>query len=124
MFVQTADVSDIQQETADAISNLAAATASDRATVATLIETKIKLTQELITFNSKLVNVLESYKQLIAKLRSSSTKQKKKIPHYCYTCGSGQWHSNNRCCNKFAHHKDEATEKNEMGGSNATLKTD
>ena len=50
-FVQTSDDSDLKQETADAIANLATATAADRATVATLIETNSKFTQELITVN-------------------------------------------------------------------------
>ena len=45
VFVQTADESDLQQETADAIANLATTTADDRATVATLIKTNSKLTQ-------------------------------------------------------------------------------
>ena len=44
VFVQTADNSDIQQETVDAIVNLAATTAADRATVATLTKTYSKLT--------------------------------------------------------------------------------
>ena len=44
-FVHTANDSDLQQETADAIANLATATAADRATVATLIETNSKFTQ-------------------------------------------------------------------------------
>ena len=53
-FIQTSANSDLQQETADAIEKLATATAADRATVATLINTNTKLTQELITVNSKL----------------------------------------------------------------------
>ena len=104
--------------------NLATGTAAERATVATLIETNSKLTQELITVNSKLVVALESKTCLTAKLGSYRTKQKNKGPHYCYTCDSGQWHSSNRCRTKVAHHKDEATKDNKMGGSTATFKTD
>ena len=70
-FVQTAADTDLQQETADAIANLATA---DRATVATLIETNSKLAQELITVNSKLVIALESNKRLTSKLGISITK--------------------------------------------------
>ena len=124
MSVQTSNDSDLQQEMVDAIANLATATDADSATVSVLTKTNTKLTQELITVNSKLVIALESNKRRTAKLGNSSTKQKNKGPHYCYTCGSGQWHSSNLCCTKFAHHKDEATEENKMGGSTDTFKTD
>ena len=123
-FVQTSDDSDLKQETADAIANLATATAADRATVATLIHTNSKLTQELIIINPKLVIALETNKRLTAKIGSSSTKQKKKGPYYCYTCGYGQWHSSNRCITKGSHHKDEAIKDNKIKGSTATFKID
>ena len=45
----------LQQETVDAIANLATAMASDRAAIAQLMSTVERLTAELVTVNAKLV---------------------------------------------------------------------
>jgi hypothetical protein len=126
---------DIQQETVDAIANLATATASDRATVASLTATNSRLTLELIAVNAKLVKALEANKQrqvtttggrsnTTTRGRASTTtngdrerSQKTPGPHYCFKCGSNVWHTSARCWSKKAGHQDEATEENKMGGS-------
>ena len=80
VFVQTADESDLQQETADAIEKLATATAADRATVATLINTNTKLTQELITVNSKLFIACKSTNGLLPKSEAPAQNRKRRGP--------------------------------------------
>ena len=58
----TANLDDgyLQQETVDAISNLAKATASDRAAIVQLTGTAMRLTTELATVNMKLVVDLQT----------------------------------------------------------------
>jgi hypothetical protein len=126
MDQQTVDHQDIQQDTVDAIANLATATAADRTTVATLTATNSRLTQELLAVNAKLVRALEQNRNRPSKpkddtLRDASgnrvRSQKTQGPHYCFKCGSGVWHASAQCWSKKPGHKDEASETNKMGGS-------
>jgi hypothetical protein len=130
--------SDLQLETAEAIANLATATASDRATVATLTDTNSKLAAEIIALNSKLMKALMQNKTLTSQLSvcgannsgGSGTnntggrrQQLNKGPMYCWSCGSGVWHTGNKCWHKVAGHKADATEENKQGGSTVTFET-
>ena len=117
---------DIQQETVDAIANLATATAADRTTVATLTETNRRLTLELVAVNAKLVKALEANKAAGSggghpQSSGGRSAQKTKGPHYCWHCGSSVWHPSARCWSKKEGHRDDATEDNKMGGSTRTF---
>jgi hypothetical protein len=130
--VQNDDEAYIQHETAEAIANLATATASDRATVASLTATNSKLTLELIACNAKLVKALETIKSQGQpnrepggsgrNRRQATQRQKTQGPHYCHTCGSGVWHASSSCWSKKSGHQDAATEENKMGGSTKAFK--
>ena len=50
---------EIQQETVDAIANLATATVADQATVETLMATDSCLSKEIIVVNQKLVKIMK-----------------------------------------------------------------
>ena len=54
----------LQQETVDAIANLAAATASDRAAIAQLTATLERLTADLVTMNTKLIAALQTQRSI------------------------------------------------------------
>jgi hypothetical protein len=91
------DQHNIQQDTVDAIANLATATAANRSTVATLSATNSKLVAEILVLNAKLVKALEANRnggpdRSGRNERNGRTGQKKQGPHYCYRCGSGIWH--------------------------------
>ena len=119
----------IQQETVDAIANLAKATADDQATVETLTATNSQLSKEITVFNQKLVKLMEENKNLRAKSAAGSRGSdceghKKKGPFYCFHCGSVMWHRSRTCWSKNPGHKDNATEDNKIGGSAAILKSE
>ena len=87
-----------RQETVDAISNLAIATASNHVLVATLTATNSTLAAALAMINSKLVTALQDFSRLtgtIAELRRKleypNTETTPEVGwakrHYCWTCG-------------------------------------
>jgi hypothetical protein len=131
---------DLQLETAEAIANLATATASDRSTFATLTDTNSKLAAEIIALNSKLMKALMQNKTLTSQLsvcgsggsgsggappanNGGKRRQQNKGPMYCWSCGSGVWHNGTTCWHKAAGHKPDATEAAKQGGSTVTFET-
>jgi uncharacterized protein YlxW (UPF0749 family) len=110
------------QDTVDAITQLAKATASDRGTVATLTTT-----------NAKLATQLESAQAQIAQLKNESTALKNKIKpawqdqrpikttnndSYCWSHGYqvAKSHTSATCNMKKSGHQDAANKSNPMGG--------
>jgi hypothetical protein len=92
-----------QQDTVNAIANLATATAHDRSTVATLTSTNRDLSNELTTVNRKLVSALTEIARLTS-LSSNSSAGSTSRPgagfepkHYCWSCGYRCTHYSSRC---------------------------
>jgi hypothetical protein len=116
---------DLQLETAEAIANLATATAADRTSVASLTATISKLTAELSEANTKLYRLAERNGQRNNSNSNSSNHTDSRPctagPHYCHTHGSQVWYKGPQCRSKGRNHKDEATEENKMGGSTQTF---
>jgi hypothetical protein len=106
-----------QQDTVDAIANLATATAHDRQTVATLSATNSALTTELTSVNRKLVNALLEISKLHAANQTSPTNAPAEPKHYCWSCGYRQTHYSSRCPNPKEGHKKAAKASDTMGGS-------
>ena len=104
-------------ETAEALANLASATASDRATVASLTTTNEKLTAQLGQLTNQLslamTKIAEMEKLLAAKPVNLSTRS------YCWTHGFrvSKNHNSESCKNPAPGHKKEATATNRKGGS-------
>jgi hypothetical protein len=113
---------DSMQETAEAIAQLATATASDRCTVATLTTT-----------NDKLANQLEAAHALIAQLKSEIVTLKNKIKlvwqgqrptrttnndSYCWShgCQVAKSHTSATCNVRKTGHQETATKIETMGG--------
>jgi small-conductance mechanosensitive channel len=113
---------DSMQETAEAIDQLATATASDRGTVATLTTT-----------NAKLANQLEAAHALIAQLKSENASLKGKIKpawqgqrpakttkndSYCWSHGYqvAKWHTSATCNVRKNRHQEAVTKVDTMGG--------
>ena len=71
-----------QQETVYAISNLATATASDRATVATLTATISTLTSALTACQLQLVEELQNLANLTTSLADINKKSQRKATHH------------------------------------------
>jgi translation initiation factor 2B subunit (eIF-2B alpha/beta/delta family) len=110
------------QDTVDAISQLATATASDRGTVATLTTT-----------NANVANQLEAAHTLIAQLKNEIATLKNKIKpawqgqrpvkttnkdSYCWSHGYqvAKSHTSSTCNMKKSGHQDAATKIDTMGG--------
>jgi predicted RNase H-like nuclease (RuvC/YqgF family) len=110
------------QDTVDAITQLATATASDRGTVATLTTT-----------NAKLANQLEAAHALIAQLKNEIATLENKIKpawqgqrsvkttnndSYCWSHGYqvAKSHTSATCNMKKSRHQDAATKIDTMGG--------
>jgi hypothetical protein len=118
-----------QQETIDAIANLATATAADRTAVANLTTTVSDLTTALAKSNSKLVSALERITALTQQLSTSKTgshRSNGRLPasadssgrsHYCWTCGYRSPHSSWNCESPGEGHQKRATRANTMSGS-------
>ena len=116
-----------QQDTVNAIANLATATAHDRQTVATLSATNSTLTLELAAANKQLVTALLDVTKLNVKLcalqaiSSGGTNPPEPVvpKHYCWSCGFRQTHYSSRCPNPKPGHQRAAKASDTMGGSTA-----
>ena len=121
-----------QQQTIDAIANLATATAADRSAVAALSGTVSELTKDLSKANAKLVAALEKISLLTQQLASSrlgrnprgnpaptndSSAHSSARSHYCWTCGHKSEHSSWNCETPATGHQKRATRTNTMNGS-------
>ena len=119
-----------EQRTIDAIANLATATASDRATVASLTTTIAELTIELKTTQAKLVKALESNANLAASKTNKDNRnlsvpvrpagRKKPVNrHYCSTHGFLCTHHSGECPDPGPGHIVTAKSRNTQGGCQA-----
>ena len=112
-----------QQQTIDAIANLATATAADRNAVAALSSTVSSLTTDLSKANTKLVSALEKIAQLTQQLAASKmgrnlrTGDSSGRSHYCWTCGHKSAHSSSNCETPGTGHQKRATRLNTLNGS-------
>ncbi len=115
-----------QQETIDAIANLATATAADRTAVANLTTTVADLTIALGKCNGKLVGALERVNVLTQQLAAykAGTNTRNPAPndssgrsHYCWTCGYRSPHSSWNCETPATGHQKRATRANTLNGS-------
>lgn len=109
-----------QQETIDAIANLATATSHDRASVATLTATNSTLTAELTKVNAKLVNALQDNLKLAEKLAAKSPTpggERQEARHYCWSCGYRCTHASFKCTVPKPGHQKGAKAADIMGGS-------
>ena len=122
------DYNDHQEQTIEAIANLATATSSDRATVAQLTRTIAQLTADLKTAQDKVVKTLEENvslaKQLAQTKRGSAnnaspatTNEPGAKVHYCWTHGFECDHSSFKCTDQKEGHQRHATARNTMNGS-------
>ena len=119
-----------QQDTVEALANLATATASDREAVANLTSTNKALMDELAKVNAELINALKKINfmgQTIADLKAKNSNTTSPTPtlghnHYCWSCGFKSPHPSYKCINKKQGHQDKATKYNIMDGSKATYK--
>jgi hypothetical protein len=122
-----------QHDTAEAIANLATATASDRATVASLTATSSTLTAELTQANNKLSfaqAVTSALKIDLATLRATRNNDHRTTPanasrtyqansNYCWTHGykvNGR-HTSTSCLKPATGHQHDATKDNNKRGS-------
>jgi hypothetical protein len=120
----SANAASYQQETVDAIANLATATAHDRATVATLSSTISKLTLELATANTKLITALATVTTLTNANSEHIRKQPNATPrtgarHYCWSCGFKCEHPSFRCTEQKPGHDTFAKAADTRNGSQA-----
>ena len=119
-----------KKETADAIANLATATASNRASVATLTNTNHNLAAAitLTLSNNKLVTALQDVARLtgtISELRRKKGYQSTAtVPevgwskiHYCWTCGYAYEHSSCDCPSPATGHQKGANRAKRLSGS-------
>jgi ribosomal protein S17E len=120
-----------QAQTADALANLATATASDRSAVSALSSTNSALSASLATANAKLATAQADIVALKTKVTNlqggqrprtttpASTERRYNNTNYCWTHG---WdiainHKSDNCLYKREGHCNDATRENTMGGS-------
>lgn len=113
-----------QQDTIDAIANLATATSHDRLAVSTLTTTNSDLTAELSRVNAKLVAALLANSNLTQQLAGTATPDRTdnnryEARHYCWSCGFRQTHWGKHCPTPKEGHQKAAKASNTMGGSTA-----
>ena len=106
----------------DAISNLATATASNRATVATLMVTNSTLTEALTACQLQLAEALQNVTKLTTSLANLNINQSAQPPntvirHYCWTHGYLSSHSIIDYTHPKEGHDKGATEADKKGGS-------
>jgi len=122
-LAQEFDPPGAQQDTIDAIANLATATAADRTAVANLTTTVADLTTALGKSNNKLVTALERITALTQQLAACKTgtgrpnQDSSARSHYCWTCGYRSPHSSWNCETPATGHQKRATRANTMSGS-------
>ena len=122
---------DIQKETANAIANLATATAADCSTVTSLTSTNSTLSNDLATANIKLTAAVTELTQLKLEMATMKSSQSRRptndrrsttyIPNgnYCWSHGYkvNIDHTSASCTRRLPGHQTTATKTNDMGGS-------
>jgi hypothetical protein len=108
-----------QQDTIDAIANLATATSHDRQAISTLTSTNSALTKELTIVNAKLVTALFANTKLTAQLATNlpNAIECSDAWHYCWSCGYKQTHYSSKCPVPKEGHQKGVNAANTMGGS-------
>jgi hypothetical protein len=110
-----------QDETIEAIANLATATSHDRQAVATLTTTNSALTKELTRVNAQLVTALLANTKLTAQLaeKPGNPAARHDARHYCWSCGYQCTHYSSKCPTPKDGHQKGAKASNIVGGSTA-----
>jgi hypothetical protein len=110
-----------QEDTIEAIANLATATSHDRQAVSTLTATNSALTKELTSVNAKLVTALLANTKLTAQLgeKQANPTARQEARHYCWSCGYKQTHWGSKCPAPKEGHQKAAKAADTMGGSTA-----
>jgi hypothetical protein len=110
-----------EQDTIEALANLATATSHDRQAVSTLTATNSALTTELTSVNAKLVTALLANTTLTAKLAKipANPGDRNEARHYCWSCGYKQTHYSSKCPSPKTGHQKAAKAADIMGGSTA-----
>ena len=116
-----------QTETANAISELAAATAADYANMVSLTATVQTLTTQLASTNAQLVAALAANATRLGNGAGHRGRERTPNPyakgkHYCWTCGFDCDHSSTNCPSKAAGHIDHVHRHNTKNGSQANKK--
>ena len=120
-----------QQDTVDALANLATATASDREAVANLTATNKALMDELAKVNAELITALKKINSMgliIADLKAKNpSNTSPSTPttghtHYCWSCGFKSPHPSYKCDVKKEGHQDKATKYNTLNGNRNNYK--
>ena len=120
----------VEQETINAIENLANATMSDRNAMAEFTATVSRLTIELADDNTKLIAAHSENNALTRQLTSAPATShaitpfiskdpnapKPQYTHYCFTHGIKSSHNSIDCLSPAANHNKNATNANKMGG--------
>jgi hypothetical protein len=110
------------QDTVDAIAQLAAATASDRGIVATLIMTNAKLATQLEAAQAQIAQLKDEIAAIKNKIRPAWNGQRpiKRTNNDSYCLSHGyqvaKSHTSATCNMKKSGHKDTANKSNPMGG--------
>ena len=127
------------QTTAEALANLATATATDREAVANLVQSNATLTQQLAARDAEIINLTNQLQKLRNKNNNSGTANRNNNNNYnnnnnnrtryniritpnnnyCWTHGyqCGANHTSKTCTSPCEGHKQEATAENPIGGS-------
>ena len=131
----------LQQETVDAIANLATATVSDKAAIAHIASTVERLTAELVTVNANIVTALQTQRasqgeregcgrgrgsgtgspaqtSAVAATRSEEQDLEPLI-HYCWTCSPGCRHNSSKCPAPSTGHIYTVTKRDMQGEAEA-----
>ena len=102
-------------ETIEAIANLATATTEDRRAVANLTETVKILSDQIASLNAKLIQAVEKNHSLLASMAEKRATNRFK---YCWTCGTHCDHGSKDCRSPKEGHQKDATYNNRMNGNN------
>ena len=95
----------------EAIANLATASATDKATIATLTNTNATLVKEIASLRKEITS-LKPYP------RSSFP-----FTHYCWSCGTKSDHPSHKCEKRKPNHQVQATAASEMGGETRVFRS-
>ena len=101
----------------EAIANLATASASDKTTIATLVEANASLVKEVTSLHKEIATL---------RLANHSKGRKGKgtsLMHYCWSCGTNLNHASLDCINPKPNHKNDATAANKKGGETRRFKS-
>jgi len=120
------ETEDTSLETAQALANLASATAADRATFASLTAVNEQLITQVTDLQTKLNEAYAQIHSLCIQPKSTSRSTKPLSErHYCWTHGfkvkKDGSHTSKTCSRRREGHKEEATSTNQLNGSNAGM---